>query len=154
MNFTHRKAKIDDLKAIVALLADDQLGRTREQSSNELSQEYINAFHKINNDPNQYLMVLCENEKIIGTCHSTLMPSLTFTGGTRMQIEAVRVHCDARGQHIGQQMIDLAMNWGKKHGATIFQLTTNKERTDALRFYEKLGFKATHEGMKLYLEQK
>ena len=153
MNLTHRKAHIDDLNAIVSLLAQDELGQTREQFHPELNQRYIDAFHRINNDPNQYLMALCENKKIIGTCHSTLMPSLTFTGSTRMQIEAVRVHLDARGKSIGQQMVEFAMNWGKGHGATIFQLTTNKERGDALRFYEKLGFKATHEGMKLYLEQ-
>ena len=152
MILTHRKALINDLKAIVHLLADDKLGQSREQFDDELDQRYIDAFHKINNDPNQYLMVLCNNEKIMGTCHLTLMPSLTFAGSTRMQIEAVRVHSDARGQNIGQQMIVLAINWGKENGATIFQLTTNKARPDALRFYEKLGFKATHEGMKLYLE--
>jgi len=154
MNLIHRKARIDDLKAIVSLLAQDKLGQIREQISDELDQRYIDVFHKINNDPNQYLMVLCENENIIGTCHLTLMPSLTFTGSTRMQIEAVRVHPDARGKSIGQQMIGFAMDWGKNHGATIFQLSTNKERADALRFYERLGFKSTHEGMKLYLEQK
>ena len=153
MNLTHRKAKIDDLKAIVALLADDKLGHTREKSSNDFDKAYVDAFHKINSDPNQYLMVLEWNKKIIGTCHLTLIPSLTFTGSTRMQIEAVRVHSDARGQNIGQQMIELAINWGKEQGAKICQLTTNKERPDALRFYEKLGFKTTHEGMKLYLEQ-
>ena len=152
MNLIHRKACIDDLKAIISLLADDKLGQTREQFDDVLNQCYIDAFHKINNDPNQYLMVLESNEQIIGTCHGTLMPSLTFTGSTRMQIEAVRVRLDARGQSIGQQMVEFAMNWGKEHGATIFQLTTNKERTNSLKFYEKLGFKATHEGMKLYLD--
>jgi N-acetylglutamate synthase-like GNAT family acetyltransferase len=151
MNLTHRKAEIDDLKAIVALLANDKLGQSREKSNNDLDKAYVDAFHKINNDPNQYLMVLYENEKLIGTCHLTLLPSMTFIGSTRMQIEAVRVHSDARGQNVGEQMIELAIRWGKEHGATIFQLTTNKERPDALRFYEKLGFKATHEGMKLYL---
>ena len=130
MNLTHRKAQIADLKTIVALLADDKLGESREQSSNDLSQQYIDAFHAINKDSNQYLMVLCIGTKIIGTCHCTLMPSLTFTGSTRMQIEAVRVHSDARGQNIGQQMMELAMSWGKEHGAKIFQLTTNKEKPE------------------------
>lgn len=152
MNIIHRRAKLDDLKEIVCLLADDKLGLTREQASDEVAQSYVDAFAKIDSDPNQYLMVLESDEEIIGTCHLTLMPSLTFTGSTRMQIEAVRVHSIARGQNIGQQMIELAINWGKAHGAKIFQLTTNKKRPDALRFYEKLGFKATHEGMKLYLE--
>lgn len=153
MNLVHRKAKIEDLNAIVTLLADDKLGQTREQSSDDLEKSYIDAFHKINNDPNQYLMVLCDNENVVGTCHLTLIPSLTFTGSTRMQIEAVRVHSDYRGQHIGHQMIEFAINWGKAHDAKIFQLTTNKQRPDALRFYERLGFQTTHEGMKLYLEQ-
>jgi len=153
MNLTHRKAKINDLKVIVELLVDDKLGQTREQYSNDIDKAYVDAFYKINSDPNQYLMVLEHNEKIIGTCHLTLMPSLTFTGSTRMQIEAVRIHADVREQKYGQRMVELAMDWGKKHNAKIFQLTTNKERPDALRFYKKLGFKATHEGMKLYLEQ-
>ena len=153
MNIIHRRAKPDDLKAIVSLLADDKLGCTREQAGDEVAQEYLDAFSKIDSDPNQYLMVLENDFEVIGTCHLTLMPSLTFSGSTRLQIEAVRVNSSVRGQNIGQQMIEFSINWGKEHGAKIIQLTTNKERQDALRFYEKLEFKATHEGMKLYLEQ-
>ena len=81
-------------------------------------------------------MIIEIDEKIIGTCHLTLMPSLTSTGSMRIQIEAVRVHTSVRGQNIGKKMIELAINWGKEHGAQIFQLATNKERPDALRFYE------------------
>lgn len=154
MNLQHRRAKLDDVKEIVSLLADDKLGRTREQAGDEIAQEYLDAFAKIDSDPNQYLMVLENDGEVIGTCHLTLMPSLTFSGSTRLQIEAVRVDRRIRGQNLGQQMIEFAINWGKEHGATIIQLTTNKERPDALRFYEKLGFKATHEGMKLYLKEK
>ena len=154
MNIIHRRAKLDDLKAIVSLLADDTLGRAREQAGDEVAQEYLDAFVKIDSDPNQYLMVLENDGEVIGTCHLTLMPSLTFSGSTRLQIEAVRVNSSIRGQNLGQQMIEFAINWGFEHGATIIQLNTNKERAKALRFYEKLGFKATHEGMKLYLEQK
>ena len=153
MNIIHRRAKLEDLKAIVSLLADDKLGHTREQAGDEIAQEYLDAFAKIDSDPNQYLMVLENDGEVIGTCHLTLMPSLTFSGSTRLQIEAVRVNSSIRGQNLGQQMIKFAINWGKEHGATIIQLTTNKERPDALKFYEKLGFKASHEGMKLYLEQ-
>ena len=153
MNIIHRRAKLEDLKAIVSLLVDDKLGRTREQAGDEIAQEYLDAFAKIDSDPNQYLMVLENDGEVIGTCHLTLMPSLTFSGSTRLQIEAVRVNSSIRGQNLGQQMIKFAINWGKEHGATIIQLTTNKERPDALKFYEKLGFKASHEGMKLYLEQ-
>lgn len=154
MNIINRRANLDDLKAIVFLLADDKLGRAREQAGDEVAQEYIDAFAKIDSDPNQYLMVLENDFEVIGTCHLTLMPSLTFSGSTRLQIEAVRVNSSIRGQNLGQQMIEFAINWGKEHGATIIQLTTNKERAKALRFYEKLGFKATHEGMKLYLGQR
>ena len=153
MNVEHRKAKLDDLKEIVSLLTDDKLGRSREQASDEVAQNYIDAFVKIDSDPNQYLVVFENDAEIIGTIHLTLMPSLTFAGSTRLQIEAVRVHSSVRGQNIGRYMIEFAITWSKKHGAKIFQLTTNKERPDALRFYEKLGFKVTHEGMKLYLEQ-
>ena len=153
MNIIHRRAKIDDLKEIVSLLADDKLGRTREQAGSEVAQEYLDAFAKIDSDPNQYLMVLENDFEVIGTCHLTLMPSLTFSGSTRLQIEAVRVDRRIRGQNLGQQMIEFAINWGKEYGATIIQLTTNKERPDAFRFYEELVFKATHEGMKLYLKE-
>ena len=152
MNIIQRRAKLEDLKVIVSLLADDKLGRTREQAGDEIAQEYLDAFAKIDSDPNQYLMVLENDGEVIGTCHLTLMPSLTFSGSTRLQIESVRINSSIRGQNLGQQMIKFAINWGKEYGATIFQLTTNKERPDALRFYEKLGFKASHEGMKLYLD--
>lgn len=152
MSLKHRKAVISDVKTIVSLLAQDKLSQSRELTDDNLDQRYIDAFKKINNDPNQYLMVLYETDDIIGTCHLTLMPSLTFKGSTRMQIEAVRVREDVRGKSIGEQMIKLAIDWGKKHGAKIFQLSTNKERAEAVKFYQKLGFKATHEGMKLYLE--
>lgn len=153
MKLINRRAKIDDLKDIISLLADDKLGRTREQVGDEIAQEYLDAFAKIDSDPNQYLMVFENDSKIIGTCHLTLMHSLTFAASTRLQIEAVRVHSSSRGQNIGQQMIEFAINWGLDNGAKIIQLTTNKERTKALRFYEKLGFKATHVGMKLYLQE-
>lgn len=154
MNIIHRRAKLDDLKEIVSLLADDKLGRMREQEGSEVAQEYLDAFAKIDSAPNQYLMILENDAEVIGTCHLTLMPSLTFSGSTRLQIEAVRVNSSIRGQNLGQKMIEFAINWGKEYGATIIQLTTNKERPDALRFYEKLGFKASHEGMKLYLGQR
>lgn len=84
-NVTHRKAQIGDLTEIIKLLADDKLGRTREQTGNEVAQEYLDAFAKIDSDPNQYLMVLENDGEVIGTCHLTLMPSLTFSGSTRLQ---------------------------------------------------------------------
>jgi len=97
-------------------------------------------------------MVVELNSKIVGTCHLTIIPSLTFLGSTRMLIEAVRVSENYRGQKIGQWMIKSSINYGKSKGASIIQLTTNKKRIDAKRFYEHLGFEATHEEMKLYLK--
>ena len=101
MNLTHRKARIVDLPRLIELLLEDELGQTRESKSSELDENYIKAFHKIDRDPNQYLMVLEQGDEMIGTCHLTIMPSLTFIGSTLMQIEAVRVAGKYRGQKIG-----------------------------------------------------
>ncbi len=147
----HRRATINDLRTIVNLLLEDELSQTRESTKPELEQRYIDAFRRIDTNSNQYLMVVENGSEIVGTCHLTIMPSLTFTGQTRMQIEAVRVLEKYRGQKIGQWMIQQAIQYGITNGATIIQLTTNKKRTAAKAFYEKLGFEANHEGMKIYL---
>ncbi len=161
--FTHRKAMLGDLETIIHLLTDDKLGKTRETITKQLDKRYIEAFHKITADPNQYLMVVEQNNKvrpiskqvrlIVGTCHLTIMPSLTFTGSTRMQIEAVRINSKFRNLDIGTWMINAAIEYSKKHGVSIIQLTTNKKRLAAKQFYENLGFETTHEGMKLYLKK-
>ena len=151
-SLTYRKAAINDLNAIVNLLLEDELGQTRESKKPELNQSYVDAFHRIDADPNQYLMVVESDKEIVATCHLTIMPSLTFTGATRMQIEAVRVAEKYRGQKIGEWMMDAAIAYAKSKGATILQLTTNKKRPRAKTFYEKIGFEASHEGMKLYLK--
>ncbi len=91
MDLKHRRATIADLSAIVNLLVEDELGISREKNSDKLDQRYIDTFALIDSDPNQYLMVVEENNQVIATCHLSLMPSLTFNGSTRMQIEAVRV---------------------------------------------------------------
>lgn len=153
-NLTHRKARIADLPSLIELLLEDELGSTRESKSSELDEKYIKAFHKIDSDPNQYLMVVENGDEMIGTCHLTIMPSLTFIGSTRMQIEAVRVAGKYRGQKIGSWMFDKAISYAKEHDVSIIQLTTNKKRPKAKHFYEKLGFQASHEGMKLYLDKK
>ena len=150
-NLTQHKATIHDLTAIVALLLDDELGQTREQLEDNLDQRYIDAFHRIDSDPNQYLMVVRISDEIVGTCHLTIMPSLTFTGSTRMQIEAVRVSTTYRGQKIGDWMMQAAFEFAKSNHVSMIQLTTNKKRPRAKQFYERLGFETSHEGMKLYL---
>lgn len=150
-SFHYRKATFADLKTIVDLLLEDELGKLREQPAEELDTCYIEAFQKIDADPNQFLMLAMMGDKIVGTCHLTMMPSLTFKGSTRMQIEAVRITKNHRGHSIGTWMINAAINYGKANGASLIQLTTNKKRHRAKQFYERLGFIASHEGMKLHL---
>lgn len=151
MNISRRKATIDDIKDIVNLLLEDDLGKTRENNNDILDKKYLDAFLLIDKDPNQYLMVVENDIEIIATCHLTIMPSLTFMGSTRMQIEAVRVSEKLRGNKIGQWMINEAISYAKSCNAKLIQLTTNKKRPRAKNFYEKLGFEASHEGMKLFL---
>ena len=149
LNF--RKATKSDVVFIVELLVDDALGQLREAFANPLPQTYYTAFNAIDKDPNQELMVV-ENEakKIIGTLQLTFIPYLTYQGGVRAQIEAVRILKDYRGQGLGEQFFHWAINRAKAKGAHVLQLTSDKKRPEAIRFYEKLGFKATHEGMKLH----
>ena len=147
-----RRATIDDLSSIVNLLVEDELGAQREKTSDQLDQRYIDAFALIDSDPNQYLIVVELEDKIIATFHLTIMPSLTFTGSTRMQIEAVRVSEKLRGHKIGEWMIAQAIEYAKSRNASIIQLTTNVKRPRAKIFYERLGFESTHIGMKLYLK--
>lgn len=147
---SHRKATISDLPQIIMLLVEDELGQTRESSSPDgVHQCYFNAFERINQDSNQYLMVVEKDNQVIATCHLTLVPSLTLRGTLRLQIEAVRVSKAQRSQGIGEWMITQAIAYGQEKGASLAQLTTNKARHRAKEFYERLGFKATHEGMKL-----
>lgn len=152
LDLQYRKAKISDLAQITSLLLEDELGKSRETQSTILDQRYIDAFALIDQDPNQYLMVVEKDNQIIATCHLTLMPSLTFTGQTRMQIEAVRVSEKLRGHKIGEWMINKAIEYAKSKNVKIIQLTTNIKRPRAKIFYERLGFESTHVGMKLYLK--
>lgn len=149
MNF--RKANLEDLPAIVAMLADDELGRQREDFQVPLPAAYLQAFERISSDPNQELMVV-ENDlpEIIGTLQLSFIPYLTYRGGIRAQIEAVRIRKDQRGQGLGRSMFEWAIRRARDRKAHLLQLTTDKKRPDALRFYESLGFKASHEGMKLH----
>lgn len=150
---THRKATQADLKAIIALLLDnDELGQIRESLTETLNPNYIHVFHQIDADPNHYLMVMEWEQEIVGTCHLTVLPSLSFQGSTRLLIEEVRIATKYRSQGFGEWMMQQAIDYGRANDAKIIQLTTNKKRERAKRFYEKLGFEASHEGMKLYLK--
>ena len=149
---TFRKATEKDVAAIVGMLADDALGQTRENYKNHIPQEYLNAFNNINRDSNQELIVVEDDSfKIIGTMQLTFIQYLTYKGGIRAQIEAVRIHKDKRGQGLGKTMFEWAINRAKSRKAHVLQLTTNKRRPQAIAFYENLGFTATHEGMKMHL---
>lgn len=152
-NLIQRKATIEDLPSIIALYLEDDLGKARELKTNEIDQRYIDAFHRIDSDPNQYLMVVSLNDEIIGTCQLTIIPSLTFMGSTRLLIEAVHILASRRGQKIGEWMMKAAFQFATSNDASIIQLTTNKVRTRAKKFYERLGFEATHEGMKYYVKE-
>lgn len=146
-----REARRSDLAPIVAMLADDGLGAGRESTAGEPADCYVRAFEEIAADPNNELIVVCSGDEIVGTLQLTFIPNLTFQGGRRAQIEGVRVKNAARGRGIGREMMAWAIARAREKGCRLLQLTSNKQRTDAIRFYQSLGFKASHEGMKLYL---
>lgn len=149
MNF--RKATQQDVPSIVQMIANDDLGKTRENYQIPLPQEYFEAFTAINADPNQELIVVENNDsEIIGTLQLSFIQYLTYQGGIRAQIEAVRIREDQRGKGIGQKMFEWTIERAKQKRAHVLQLTTDKKRSETKRFYEKLGFIASHEGMKLH----
>lgn len=148
-----RKATKNDVSKIVEMIADDELGKARENFQTPLPTEYLKAFENINADQNQELIIVeNENSEIIGTLQLTFIQYLTYRGGIRAQIEAVRIRKDQRGLGIGKTMFQWAINRAKERNAHLLQLTTDKKRPKAIKFYEALGFKATHEGMKMHFE--
>lgn len=146
-----RKARREDLPAIVRLLADDPLGAKRERYEHPLPQSYARAFDAIDTDPNNELVVACLDDEVVGVLQLTFIPYLTYQGGWRALIEAVRVDARHRSRGLGRTMFEWAIARSRKRGCIMVQLTTDKVRADAKRFYESLGFVASHEGMKLHL---
>ncbi|HAS45174.1 MAG TPA: GNAT family N-acetyltransferase [Microscillaceae bacterium] len=149
-DITFRPAQRADVTLIVAMLADDALGQTRENYTQPLPSSYYKAFDLIDQDPQHELMVLEYRQEVIGTLQLSFLPYLTYQGGTRAQIEAVRIRQDQRGKGLGEVMFRWAIQRAQERGAHVLQLTTDKKRPEALRFYESLGFVASHEGMKLH----
>jgi len=147
-----RPATRADLPAIVRMLADDDLGSQREIVEDPLPDSYFLAFEQINNDPNHELIVAELDGDVIGTLHLMFLTSVSFQGGLRAQIESVRVDKRFQSRGIGSEMMKWAMERARQRGAHVVQLTTHKSRVDAYRFYERLGFKGTHLGMKLSLQ--
>ena len=148
---TFRRAQAADLPAIVALLADDVLGYLREDASSPPNPKYVEAFQAIDDDPNQLQAVAILKGEVIGTLQLTFIPGLARKGATRGQIEGVRIAAAHRGSGLGQQMFEWAIAQCRARGCNFVQLTTDKERPDAHRFYEKLGFVGSHIGYKVAL---
>jgi ribosomal protein S18 acetylase RimI-like enzyme len=144
-----RTATIDDLPEILKLIADDFLGRQRETTTEPISENYVDAFGDIDADANNELFVAESNGTVVGTFQLTYTPSLSFHGGRRATVESVRVDDKLRGQGIGEQMMRWAMGRARERGCVSMQLTSHNDRTDAHRFYERLGFRKTHTGMKI-----
>jgi putative hydrolases of HD superfamily len=149
---TIRRATRDDLPAIVHLLADDDLGATREADVSPLPGGYHAAFEAIDRDPNQELVVGEAGRRVVAVLQLTFIPYLTYQGSWRALIEGVRVASDQRSGGIGRRLIEWCIDCARQHGCGMVQLTSNKSRTDAIRFYERLGFVASHEGLKLLLQ--
>lgn len=151
---TFRRASGTDLAAIVGLLADDPLGARRENYTLPLPQAYVDAFAAIEQDPNNELIVVdAADRQVIGVFQLTFIPYITYQGGWRALVEGVRVAAGYRSAGVGRQMFLWAIQRARDRRCRLVQLTSDKARPDAVRFYERLGFVASHEGMKLDLER-
>ncbi|MGW3358801.1 N-acetyltransferase family protein [Streptomyces bungoensis] len=144
-----RRATAEDLPAIVGMLADDPLGALRE-SPDDLT-PYVAALERLNADPNQRLVVAVREGQVVGTLQLTVIPGLSRKGATRSIVEGVRVHADERGGGLGTRLIEWAIEESRRQNCQLVQLTSDNSRTDAHRFYERLGFTASHVGFKLQL---
>ncbi|WP_425435597.1 N-acetyltransferase family protein [Lentzea kentuckyensis] len=143
-----RRATAADVHPIVAMLADDHLGAQREQPGDPA---YLKAFEVIDADPHQYLAVAVAGDEVVGTLQLTFTSGLSRMGMTRATVEAVRVRSDQRGRGLGELLVTWAVDEARARGCGMVQLTTDASRVDAHRFYERLGFTASHVGMKLSL---
>jgi GNAT superfamily N-acetyltransferase len=143
-----RQARREDVPEIVTLLADDVLGAGREGAADDA---YFAAFDQIEADPRRRLLIAEADGRVVGTLQLTTLPGLSRRGMPRGQIEAVRVAAGQRGRRLGRRMIEWAIEEARTQGCGLVQLTSDKQRPDAIRFYESLGFTASHEGLKLSL---
>lgn len=141
---------MDDLPAMVRLLTDDPLGSQRESATDIIRSPYLKAFQAIHRDTCHQLIVGCMNNVVIALLQLSFIPHLTYQGGWRAQIEGVRVAPDRQGSGIGKRLIEHAIHLARERQCHLIQLTTDHRRPDALRFYQQLGFKNSHHGMKLH----
>ncbi|MBD3547183.1 MULTISPECIES: GNAT family N-acetyltransferase [Streptomyces] len=144
-----RPVTADDLASVVAMLADDPLGAQRE-SPEDLT-PYEEALQRLTDDPNQHVVVAVREGRVVGTLQLTIVPGLSRRGATRSIIEGVRIHGDERGSGLGTQLIQWAVDESRRQDCRLVQLTSDVTREDAHRFYERLGFTASHVGFKLAL---
>ncbi|SHF14496.1 L-amino acid N-acyltransferase YncA [Arenibacter palladensis] len=148
----YRKATKEDLPAIIEMIANDALGQLRERFEDPLPEEYYSAFERINTDKNQELIVIENSQgEVVATFQLSFLQYLTYLGGIRCLVENVHVREDQTGKGIGKQMFQWIIERAKEKNVHLIQLTSNKLRPNAIRFYEGIGFKATHEGFKLHL---
>ncbi|HEY0672478.1 MAG TPA: GNAT family N-acetyltransferase [Longimicrobiales bacterium] len=147
-----RAATRDDVPAIVAMLADDDLGSTREEAAATIPQSYYDAFDAIERDANNLILVACDREEVVGTLQLTFTPGLSYRGGWRATVESVRAARTRRGRGIGTALMKRALELARERQCVLLQLATHKSRTAAQRFYERLGFQASHIGMKIQVQ--
>lgn len=145
-DLTIDRARTEDVEALVAMLADDPLGARRE--SPEEPRIYQAAFEAIDADPNQFLAVARRDGRVVGTLQLTFIPGLSRRGAMRAQVEAVRVHTSERGRGLGTDLLLWAEEEARRRGAAMVQLTSDASRVEAHRFYERLGYTASHVGFK------
>ena len=144
---TIRRARHDDVAAIVAMLADDHLGRARERLEHLLPASYREAFERLDADPNITLVVAEEAGRVVGSLQLCILPGLSSQGASRGLIEDVRVASDRRSRGIGEQLVQWAISEARARGCRLVELLTHQTRADAQRFYERLGFTKSHVGM-------
>ena len=144
---TLRPARGDDVAAIIAMLADDHLGRARERLEEPLPKLYYDAFERVSSDPNIHLIVAEEGGNVVGCLQLCILPGLSSQGAPRGLIEDVRVASDRRSRGIGERLVQWALEEARGKGCKLVELLTHHTRVDAQRFYERLGFARSHVGM-------
>ena len=152
MDVCFRNARRADLPRILELLAADSIASSRETPAGALTDAHEAAFAAIAASPDNDLIVVERAGEVIGVLQFTVIPGLTYQGGSRALIEAVRVASACRSRGIGQALVEHAIDRARSRGCRLVQLTTDRRRESALRFYERLGFVASHNGMKLRLD--
>ena len=146
------EATRDELPTLIQLLADDELGMQRERLEDDALAAYEAAFTAIDNDPQHVILVARLGGRVVGCLQLSFLPGLTYTGGWRAQIEGVRVARRARGGGIGAQLVEAAIDRARDRGCRLVQLTSDRQRPEAIAWYEGLGFRTSHAGLKLHLD--